>query len=123
MPTSKKIIIIEDNKDLNELYSLAFEEAGFEVQTSLMGLDGFKKTMEWDPDVVLLDLMMPVMDGFQVLEELRKNKFKKLIIVNSNLDQESDIKRAMKLGADKYFVKSNYIPSKLIKEVEKLMKK
>jgi two-component system response regulator MprA len=69
----KKVMIIEDNKDLQEIYKMSFERNGFEVFLEGDGLDGISSVIEKMPDIVILDLMMPNMDGFAFLKSMKQN--------------------------------------------------
>ncbi len=116
---SKKIVlIIEDNEDIQEIYKIQFESQWFTVITSLTGLDGIAKTVEHSPDIILLDIMMPQMDGFEVLETIKnQSSITTPIIVCSNLSQESDIIKTHELGASLYLVKSDYTWSQVVEKV------
>lgn len=118
----RKILIVEDDAMIAEIYQKKFSESGFEVRMAENGekvLDMLKKeTVE----LVLLDLVMPGMDGFEVIENLRKGNYDQniKIIVFSNLSQKEDKERAAELGANGFIVKSDYTPNDLVKEVERL---
>lgn len=89
MNIKKKILIVEDNVDLQELYKIYFEIAGFEVHQRLDGLKGITEMIELKPDIVLLDIMMPQMNGFEVLEVIKNQSSIEIpIIVCSNLSQQ-----------------------------------
>lgn len=84
---SRKILIIEDNTNINEMYQIAFTQAGCEVRSAYDGLSGITTAAEFHPDVILLDLMMPNMDGFEMLKVLKNNtSLTTKVIVNSNLE-------------------------------------
>lgn len=118
---SKKILIVEDNQDLCYIYKESFEAAGFEVRVSPQGLDGIVQALEFHPELILLDLMMPQMDGYEVLSAIRKNSsLDVVIVVCSNLGQQADIDRAMELGADHYLSKSDYRPKALVKKINEI---
>ena len=85
--TRPHILIIEDNADILEMYDIAFRSRGYEVSTALDGLDGVTKAVALSPNVIILDIMMPHMDGFEVLHTLKNNtSLKSVVIVNSNLE-------------------------------------
>jgi DNA-binding response OmpR family regulator len=119
----KKILIIEDEQYLLEMYRMKFEQGGYRVLFSDNGEDGLALAGAELPDIILLDIMLPKMDGYEVLSKLRKGeKTKSLkIYVLSNLGQNNEVKRGMELGADGYFVKSNLTPSELFSQVEKII--
>lgn len=123
MTAHKKIIIVEDENFLVDMYKLKFEQAGFDVLTAENGKRGLELSLKEKPDLILLDIVLPEMDGFEVLAELKKNKQTKDIpvLIFSNLGQKEEIEKGIKLGADAYVVKANYTPEQLIKHVKKLI--
>lgn len=121
-----KIFIVEDNTDLMEIYRLRFEVAGFKVVTSTNGLDFLTKIQEEKPDLVLLDLMLPEMDGFSVLESMTKNldnpELKSIpVVVWSNLSEDKDVERALRSGAVMYLRKSDYEGDDLVEKVKQII--
>jgi CheY-like chemotaxis protein len=121
-----KIFIVEDNPDIREIYRLAFELAGFSVETSENGLDAVSRVAEINPDVILLDIMLPEMSGFDVLRTIKQNftdeNIKNVpIIVWSNLSQDEDIQKAMDNGASYYLRKSDYDGDALIDKVKDII--
>ncbi|HJX59608.1 MAG TPA: response regulator [Patescibacteria group bacterium] len=123
MNLQKTILVAEDEKFLANIYRVKFEKSGFKV---LIAEDG-EKTLEIlakeRPDIILLDLVMPVKDGFEVLKEIKSNALLKDIpvIVASNLGQDEDIKRAKLLGATDYFIKANMHLPELVSIVAKML--
>jgi len=119
----KKILIIDDNIDLQDLFRIHFESAGFLVYTSGDGLKGITEMLELKPDVILLDLMMPQMNGFEVLDTIRNYSSIKIpVVVCSSLSQEADIQRAYELGADGYIKKSDASGEQIVKQVSKFLR-
>ena len=124
--TQLKIFIVEDNADIRQIYQLRFEVAGFKVVSSENGLDFITRISEEKPDAVLLDLMLPEMDGFTVLQTL-KNNFETSgikdtkIIAWSNLSEDSDIQKALSMGANYYLRKSDYEGDDLVAKVKDLL--
>lgn len=117
-----KILIVEDDVDLVTIFQSAFVAKGFDVRTSINGLDGITQAAEFKPDLILLDIMMPQMDGYELLKALKENtSLNSLVVINSNLEQDEDVKRAIKLGADHYFKKSRYTPFKIVEDVSKIL--
>ena len=106
-PMKKKILIIEDEKPMARALKLKLEHAGFEAKAVFNGEDGVEVLQKETYALILLDLVMPKMEGFKVLEILSEKKIKTPVIVVSNLSQEDDEKRAKALGAKKFFIKSN----------------
>ena len=124
MGNKRKILIIEDNKDIQQLYRYAFEAGGYEVKASNNGLDGINDAVEYCPDVILLDLMMPEMNGFEVLSALTTNtSLTTPVIVASNLSQENDKQKALQAGASLYLVKSDFEGPDLVAKVDEFMSK
>ena len=119
---SKKILIIEDEQYLVDMYVVRFEAEGYKVMSALNGLDGIKLAKKEKPDLILLDLVMPKMDGFKVLEELRKLPAIKetKIYIFSNLGQTDEVAKGLNNGANGYFVKSNLTPSQLVNKVNNI---
>jgi len=118
-----KILIIEDEEYILEMYKIKFEASGFEVFTATNGQDGFDKAKSVRPDIVLLDLVMPVLDGYQSLALMRSEgsiKDMKIYIL-SNLGQQEEIVRGMDLGANGFLVKASMTPSELVEKVKSLL--
>lgn len=116
MPEVKgKILIIEDDKFLLKLYANRLKRDGFDVFGSLTGEEGLSRIQTDKPDLIILDLVLPKKNGFEVLSEIRLNTHTKNIpvIILTNLGQESDVQRGMALGADAYLVKTDFSVSQL----------
>ena len=118
-----KVAILEDEAILAQALSVELLSDGYEVISAGDGKSGVALVKKEKPDVVLLDIMMPVMDGFEVLEALKKAKSKSKIIVLSNLGEDKDKEKALKLGASDYYIKSSTDLSELKPKIEKLLKK
>lgn len=114
-----KIQLIEDNEDLRDIYTQLFTSAGHVVASNSNGLNGITEMVEYQPDVVLLDIMMPEMDGYEFLRALKNNtSMQPMVVACSNLSQQSDIDRAMEAGADSYIKKSDFVGDALVHEIE-----
>lgn len=115
-----KILIAEDEKALNEAYVLVLKKEGHEVHAVYNGADGVKVFKDIKPDLVLLDLRMPKLDGLGLLKKLepKKNYPDTKIIIFSNYDEQSEVEEAIKLGAERYILKAWSSPSELVKVVE-----
>jgi DNA-binding response OmpR family regulator len=119
---AKKIMIVEDNKDLQEIYKHSFEKYGFEVIVRGDGLEGVMSVVEVMPDVILLDLMMPGMDGFGFLKKLKEIESVTIpVIVCSNISDVETINRAIKDGAEAVLLKVDYSGKQLVEKVTYLM--
>ncbi|NDK09920.1 response regulator [Candidatus Gracilibacteria bacterium] len=122
--SNRTVLIIEDNEDIQEIYKIHFESQGFTVISTLNGLDGIIKTLEISPDIILLDIMMPQMDGFEVLETIKNHSsINTPIIVCSNLSQESDKHKTFELGAHLFLVKSDYTGAQVVQKVISFLEK
>jgi DNA-binding response OmpR family regulator len=118
----KKVMIIEDNKDLQEIYKMSFERNGFEVFLEGDGLDGISSVIEKMPDIVILDLMMPNMDGFAFLKSMKQNTSVDIpVVVCSNLSDVDTINRAMKEGAVAVLLKADYSGRQLVDKINVLL--
>lgn len=122
--STKKVLVVEDEQALSAAYEMILQRAGYDVKTAFDGIEALDIVGEEEPDIILLDLKMPRMDGIAFLEayqpQLLKNKPK--IIVFSNFDLQEEIDRAFTLGADKYVLKAWAAPKdllKIVKEIEK----
>jgi DNA-binding response OmpR family regulator len=117
-----RIVIVEDDPMISEIYKKKFSEAKFEVFTATTGEEVLNLAKKEKVDVILLDLIMPKMDGFEVTKNLRSGQYDPniKIIIFSNLNQTEDKEKAMDLGANGFIAKSNYNPSELVAEVERL---
>ncbi|MBT4120156.1 MAG: response regulator [Candidatus Peribacter sp.] len=115
----KKILIVEDERPLAHALELKFSHEGYDVTIATDGAEGLKMANAEKFNMILLDLIMPEMDGFTFMEQLKK---KTPIIILSNLGQEEDKERAKKLGAVDYFVKSNTPIVEIIKKVKASIK-
>lgn len=115
-----KIIVAEDDAVLRNLYVKKFGMEGYEVVTAEDGEQALKLIREQNPDLVICDIHMPKVDGFQVLKELPKTARKFPIIMLTNFDQGDFKLRAQELGADDYFVKKDMTIRSLVDMVEKL---
>lgn len=126
MSTDKiKVLIIEDEEMLVNMYISKFEKEGFEIQKAINGKDGIAKAKEFHPDIILLDIIMPEMDGFMVLKQLKADDDTKnsKVIMLTNLGQDEDIEKGKQLGANDYLVKANLTPAQVVDKVKELLNK
>jgi two-component system phosphate regulon response regulator PhoB len=115
-----KILIVEDESFLSEMYKLKFELEGYEVATAANGEEGLMQAKILKPDIILLDLMMPVMDGFEALKRLKADPETASIrvFVLSNLGQDIEVTQSADLGAEGFFVKASLTPTQLAAQIE-----
>jgi len=114
----KKILIVEDERPLAHALELKFQHEGFDTTVCVNGKDALEEALKNKYDMILLDLIMPQMDGFTFMEELKSRKKNCQIIILSNLGQDEDRMRSKELGAVDYFVKSNTPITDIIKRVK-----
>ena len=119
-----KILIVEDDKFVRELIVQKLTEEKFEVSSAKDGEEGVKKAESEKPDLILLDLILPGIDGFEVLSRIRKNpETEKIsVIVLSNLDEKGDVDRGVKLGANDYLIKAHFTPKEIVEKVRSILK-
>lgn len=120
----KKILIIEDDMFLQGLEVNKLLKSNYEVMTAGTGADGMKKILEPGIDLILLDLILPDFDGFEILKKIKETDGLKDIpvIVFSNLSEDKDIEKARALGVNDFMVKSNFSLDELIEHIENITK-
>lgn len=119
-----KILVVEDDSFLAGMYITKLGLEGFSVDLAGDGREGLKKAREWKPDLVLLDIVLPIMDGFSMLEQMKADAIMKGIpvILLTNLGQKSDVERGLSLGASDYLIKAHFMPSEVIDKVKQLLR-
>lgn len=120
-----KILLVEDDEMLHGMYTQKFTKEGFEVVSAYNGAEGLAKAEKEKPDLILMDIIMPKMDGFVALKKIKNNETIAHIpvIMLTNLGQEEDVKKGKELGADDYFIKANHTPSDIVEKIKSLLKK
>lgn len=120
-----RILIVEDDDFLRSLAVTKLEQEGFVMEIAANGEDGLTKTLTTPPDLLILDLMLPGVSGFDVLQKVRENEStKKLkVIVFSNLGEETDIKKCLDLGVNEYLIKSNFTLDELAEKIKAIIGK
>jgi len=119
----KKILFIEDESALQKTFGDILKSKGYGVLKALDGESGLRSAKGERPDLILLDLILPKMDGFEVLKELKENEETKNIpvIILTNLEETEDIQKALELGATTYLVKSSYTLEEVVNKIEKAL--
>ena len=127
MPTKSapKILVVEDETFLVKIYAVKLKKEGYDVSIANDGEEAVRLAADVHPDLILLDLILPKMNGFEALEKMRANEVNKQtpVIVLSNLGQEEDIKRAEALGADGYLVKANFSIQDIVAKIKETLDK
>jgi len=123
---SAKVLVVEDDQFIRDLYVETLRDEGYAIDSAINGTEGLKKILESKYDLVLLDIIMPDMDGLTVAQQVRANPIgavnAKTIVFLTNLDKDEEIQRALKLG-DGYIIKSKITPGDLLEEVKKYLVK
>ncbi|MDD5040297.1 MAG: response regulator [Patescibacteria group bacterium] len=116
-----KVLLVEDDQFLRDLLTTKLEKENFDVVAAIDGPGGIEKITKEQPDVVLLDIILPGIDGFEILKRVRTNVrmdvAKIPIILLSNLGQEADVEKGRALGADDYLIKSNFTIDEIIEKI------
>lgn len=121
---AKTIVVVDDDEFISFLYKESLERLGYEVIIARDGIEALAKIKQTRPDLILLDLVMPRMDGFKLLKTIKSDlAFAGIpVAVLSNLSQADDEREARALGANDYIVKANLPPRELIRRIQKLLK-
>ena len=116
------ILVVEDTASISEVMKIKFAASGFKVEVVTDGEQALESLKASRFDLVLLDLIMPKLDGFGVLTELKKRKDKTPVIVMSNLDRDEDKAKAKKLGAKDYFLKVDLSLAQMVERINAVLK-
>lgn len=119
----KNILLVEDDPFLIDIYNQKLKESGFNVFVAVDGEECLKKLEENVPDLMLLDIVLPSIDGWEILRKMSKSDALKNIkvIILSNLSQKEEVEKGIKLGAAKFLIKSHYTPSEVVEEIKKII--
>jgi len=119
-----KIAIVEDDAVISQMYRMKFESEGFDVQLAMDGEQGIALVESFKPDIVLLDLQMPIMNGDEALEIIRSKPWGKKIpvIILTNVGLEEAPKSLKSLGVQSYIVKANLTPRQVVQQVQDALK-
>ena len=120
----KSILLVEDDPFLIDIYTTKLKAEGFQVVVAKDGESSLTKLKQGKFDLVILDIVLPGLDGWEILREIKKEeKFLVLpVIILSNLSQKTEVEKGLKLGAVKYLIKAKFTPSQIIEEVKKILK-
>jgi CheY-like chemotaxis protein len=119
----KTILFVEDDPFIVDIYKTKLRESGFNVEAAFSGGECLKKLKEKKPDLLLLDLCLPEIEGWEIIETVKKSESLKTlpIIILSNLSQKQEVDKAINLGAERYLIKAHYTPSEVIKEIKTIL--
>ena len=118
-----KVLLVEDDKMIIDMYTLKFSQEGYDIVQAENGKDGLELAKKNIPDIILLDIILPQMDGFTVLKELKADDSTKNIpvVLLTNLGQDGDVKKGLELGAKDYLIKANFTPSQVVDKVKSVL--
>ena len=121
---AKTILIIEDDKFLRELIAKKLIKEEYNISEAIDGEEGMKKIAEEKPDLILLDLILPGIDGFEVMSRMKEDPSLSQIpiIILSNLGQKEEIERGINLGAKDYLIKAHFTPGEIIEKIKAALK-
>lgn len=121
---AKKILVVEDDKFLRELIAQKIMKEGYDVIEAVDGEKGAESIKKEKPDLVLLDLILPGIDGFEVLAKMKSDPATNQIpvIILSNLGQKDDIEKGLEMGANDYLIKAHFTPGEIMEKISSVMK-
>ncbi len=122
---NNQIFIVEDDFFLRDVISRKLESAGYSISVAKDGETALDEIKNFKPNLILLDLVLPKMDGFKVLEQLKEDESTKEIpvIILSNLGQKDEIDKGMELGAEDFMIKAHFTPSEIVEKVTEKIEK
>jgi len=120
---NKIILIVEDDLFILNMYVTKLKSAGFTVESAEDGTSAIQMAKKNRPDIILLDVIMPIMDGFETLSQIKKEeKLKDIpIILLTNLSQKPNIEKGLKMGAVDYIIKAHFTPSEVVDKIKKVL--
>ncbi len=119
----KKILLVEDDPFMIDIYTTKLKEAGFLVRLSADGENALQQIKNEKPDLILLDIVLPKLNGFELLKEIKDlSQLKEIpVIIISNLGQKKEVEKGLKTGAVKYLIKAHYTPSEIVEEIQQVL--
>jgi len=123
-PQKKKILLIEDDGFIAQMYGFKFKDTPYEFLVTTSGEEGWEIIKNQKPDVILLDIILPGIDGFELLTRIKNDPELESIpvLLLTNLGQQDNIQKGMALGASDYIIKAHYTPQEVVDKVESFLK-
>jgi len=120
----KTILLVEDDPFLIDIYVTQLERAGYKVEVAADGEIALSKIKKLEPDLLILDIILPKVDGWEFLKTIRQDaRLKQLkVIILSNLGQKEEVEKGFDFGVVKYFIKAEYTPKEVVEEIKKILK-
>ncbi|MCX6765719.1 MAG: response regulator [Candidatus Moranbacteria bacterium] len=124
MEKKKTILLVEDDAFVTDIYHTKLEQEGFAIMVAENGMEAIKRLEEQLPDLILLDIIMPYMDGIEVLKKIKEKKEWKNIpvILLTNLSEKEKVEEGLGIGASDYLIKSHFTPSEVVGKIRSLLK-
>ena len=122
MSIKKKILVIEDEATLQKALNEVLLQEGFEVLSANDGIIGLETAKKENPDLILLDIILPKMDGFEVLAKLKADDENTPVVILTNLSDVNDVQKALDLGATTYLVKADYHLNEVIQKIKEILR-
>jgi len=121
--TTASVLIVEDDESIRELYAAAFGVAKMEVLTAVNGAEGVKLALKHHPDVILMDIMMPVMNGHDAVNKIRNDPWGRnvTVVYLTNMSDAENVVHAVKQGSSEYIIKANTSPREVVNHVRMAM--
>lgn len=118
-----KVLLVEDDTFIGRMYTKKLSDQGFDVVAATDGEHGLTLARETSPDIILLDIMLPKMDGWEVLNALKEdpNTATVPVVLLTNLGSEDDIQHGLNLGAIDYLIKAHFVPSDVVKKIHEII--
>ena len=119
----KKILIVEDDTFLSQMYATKLEQASYQAEIADDGEKAISKIKEGRPDLVLLDIVLPKKDGYEVLRQIKQDDQLKSIpvILLTNLGQKTEVEKGLGLGANAYIIKAHYTPAAVVAKIKEVL--
>lgn len=119
----KSILLVEDDPFLIDIYVTKLEEAGLEIDIAKDGQAALSFLEQKKPDLLILDIVLPYIDGWELLKKIRQKKQLKdlSVVILSNLGQKQEVKKGLELGVAKYLIKAYYTPTQVVQEIKKIL--
>ncbi|MBZ9578325.1 response regulator [Patescibacteria group bacterium] len=120
----RSILLVEDDPFIIDIYTTKLKEAGFFIEIAEDGEEALKKIREKKPDLLVLDIVLPNIDGWELLKRVRTELGCEdlKVVVFSNLSQKADVEKSLEFGVIKYFIKADFTPSEVVEEIKKILK-
>ena len=120
----RKILIVEDDSFLSEMYATKLQQAGYQAEVADDGEKALNQAKANRPDLILLDIVLPKKDGYEVLRKIKEDDQLKStpVILLTNLGQKTEVEKGLELGADAYIIKAHYTPAAVVAKIKEVLK-